>query len=64
MTDFPRHDEIVARIREREAADMFGFERTESLVGARGKPYADHSAALTSSLRNSLAWSKPFGIQH
>ena len=31
MTDFPRQDEIVSRIREREAADMFGFERTEYL---------------------------------
>ena len=29
MTDSSRQDEIVARIREREAADMFGFERTE-----------------------------------
>jgi len=31
MTDFPRQDEIVARSREREAANMSGFERTEYL---------------------------------
>jgi hypothetical protein len=31
MSDFPKQDAIVARIREREAAGMLGFERTEYL---------------------------------